>query len=124
MSIREQLSSKEDAYLGTGVDEQRIHDAELELGLTFAEDYREYLATVGLAMCDGHEFTGIGNAERTNVVTVTKQMKARRSDIPSDWYVVENENMDGAVMWQNERGQIFFNKKYQYGSLREFFEDL
>ena len=124
MSIRDLIESKENAILGNGIDEQLIHEAETELELLFAEDYREYLSTVGLAMFDGHEFTGIGKYERTNVVAVTKQMKKLWPDIPSDRYVIENENMDGAAIWQNSKGQIFFNSKPEYGSLTDFLSDI
>ncbi|MGI6173084.1 MAG: SMI1/KNR4 family protein [Christensenellales bacterium] len=124
MSIRDLLSSKEDAYLGNGVDEHLIHEAETELGLVFANDYFEYLSTVGLAMCDGHELTGIGNADRTNVVSVTKQLKAFKEGIPADWYVIENGNMDGAVIWQDAKGHVFFNKRKEYDTLADFFADL
>lgn len=114
---------KEDAFLGKGVDEEYIRAAEKELNLTFADDYREYLSTVGLVMFDGHELTGIGKAERTNVVFVTKQMKMLKEGIPADWYVLENENMDGAVIWQNSAGEVFFNKKKEYRSLKDFIID-
>ena len=124
MSIRELIASKEDAYFGNGVPEEQIRAAEEKLSLSFAADYREYLSTVGLAMFDGHELTGIGKAERTDVVSVTMQMKALQDDIPADWYVVENENMDGAAIWQDSKGRIFFNKKLEFCSLSEFIADL
>ena len=124
MSIIDAFAGKEDAILGRGVFESEITAAENALNLAFADDYKEYLLNVGLAMCDGHEFTGLGNEERTNVVMVTKQMKALHNDIPDDWYVIENENMDGAVIWQDSRGNVYFNKKKQYSSLIEFIVDL
>ncbi len=123
MSIREILATREDVFLGNGVSEKQIIEAESELKLKFAEDYVEYLSTVGLAMFDGHELTGIGKAERTNVVSVTKQIKATKDGIPADWYVIENENMDGAVIWQDSKGQVFFNTQKEYGSLAAFIED-
>ena len=124
MKMKELLASKEGAILGFGATEQQIREAEASLGLHFAEDYREYLSTVGLAMCDGHEFTGICKAERTNVVAVTEQMRALQGDIPADRYVIENENMDGAAIWQDAEGNVYFNRKRVYGSLREFLSDL
>ena len=124
MSIRELIATKEDACFGNGVSEKQIKAAEESLLLSFAADYREYLSTVGLAMFDGHELTGIGKAEHTDVVSVTKQMKALKEDIPADWYVIENENMDGAAIWQDSKGRIFFNKKQEYSSLSEFIADL
>ena len=124
MSIRELIAAKEDACFGNGVSEEQIRAAEESLSLSFATDYREYLATVGLAMFDGHELTGIGKAERTNVVSVTEQMKSLKEDVPADWYVIENENMDGAAIWQDSKGCIYFNRKQEYSSLSEFIADL
>lgn len=124
MGIRDILNEKEDAIMGKGVSDEKIRDAELELGLTFDKEYAEYLKTVGLAMCNGHELTGIGKEERTNVVSVTRQMKQFKGDIPDDWYVIENENMDGACLWQNSEGEIFFNRRKEYDSLLEFLKDL
>ena len=124
MSIRELLSTKNDAILGTGVSKEKIIVAESELGHKFSDEYVEYLSTVGLAMCDGHEFTGIGKSERTDVVVVTKQMRLLKTNIPLDWYVIEEMNIDGAVIWQNSEGHIFFNKKLEYNSLSEFLVDL
>ena len=124
MNIKEQLAAGEDTFLGNGVSEEQIIEAETELNLKFAKDYVEYLSTVGLAMIDGHELTGIGKAERTNVVSVTKQIKSIKQDVPADWYVIENENMDGAVIWQNAKGEVFFNNRKEYDSLAAFIEDI
>lgn len=79
---------------------------------------------IGLLMCNGHELTGIGKADRTNVVKVTSQMKAITPDIPEDWYVIENENMDGAAMWQDSKGNVYFNKKKEYSSFIEFLDNM
>lgn len=124
MSILNILENKDDVIKGKGVSDKLIKEAEKELDLTFSDDYKEYLSTVGLLMCNGHELTGIGKADRTNVVKVTLQMKALVPDIPKDWYVVENENMDGAAMWQDSKGYIFFNKKKEYSSFSEYLEDM
>lgn len=124
MTIREAFESREESFLGDGVSIEEIKVAEEALGLRFATDYVEYLSTVGLAMSDGHEFTGLGNNDRTNVVYVTKHMKELRGDIPADWYVIENENMDGAAMWQDSRGNVYFNTKKEYSSFVEYICDL
>ena len=124
MTILNLFKSKNEAFLGKGVSEKEIKEAEKELELSFSDDYREYLLCVGLAMCDGHELTGIGNASRNNVVDVTKQMKSFHEGIPDDWYVLENENIDYSVVWQDSKGNIYFNKKKKYSSLREFISDI
>lgn len=124
MKIRDLVEAKEDAIMGSGVSEEEIEAAEKALNLTFAPDYKEYLSTIGLLMCDGHEFTGLGNSTRTNVVAVTQQLKDLRGDIPDDWYVIENENMDGAAMWQDSAGIVYFNKRKEYESFTGYLQDL
>ena len=120
MTIREILNEKEDAIMGNGSTQELIERAEKKLGLSFAEDYKEYLLTVGMVMCNGHELTGLGKASRTNVVDVTKEMKIIHDNIPDDWYVIENVGMDGAVMWQDSKGAVYFNDKKECNSFSEF----
>lgn len=120
MGIAKILEEKEDLIAGKGVTVEKIKEAEKELNILFAEEYKEYLLTYGLVMCEGHELTGLGKTDRTNVVYVTKQMKEIKEGIPDDWYVIENENMDGAIIWQDPEGNIYFNNKKIYSSLSEF----
>ena len=124
MDVVEAFERKEDVIAGEGVAIKKITAAEKELNLSFADDYREYLQHLGLVMCCGHELTGLGNDERTNVVNVTKQMKQIKSGIPDDWYVLENENMDGAIIWQDTAGNVYFNKKKIHASLNDFILNL
>lgn len=124
MKLLDVLADKDDVIKGNGVSEEEVRKAEEELKVTFAPDYREYLLSAGLLMCNGHELTGIGNSERTNVVAVTKQMQALWEGIPENWYVIENENMDGAAMWQDPQGNVYFNKKKEFSSFTEFLSSL
>ena len=91
----------------TGVSSEQIADAERALALCFADDYREYLLTFGIASSDGHELTGICNSKRLNVVDVTLSEKSFTPGIPQDWYVLEEANIDGIVIWQNSIGEVF-----------------
>ena len=91
----------------TGVHAEQIDNAENALGLHFADDYREYLLAFAIASSDGHEFTGICNSKRLNVIDVTIAAKNSNPSIPRDWYVLEDANMDGIIIWQNKTGSIF-----------------
>lgn len=91
----------------TGVSEEQIASAEIALARRFADDYREYLAHMGIATANGHEFTGICNSKRLNVVDVTLSERSIHPDIPQDWYVLEEANIDGIVIWQSSTGEIF-----------------
>jgi len=91
----------------TGVSMEQISDAENALELRFADDYREYLIAFGIASSDGHEFTGICNSKRMNVVDVTLAEKSITPGIPNDWYVLEEAVFDGIIIWQNSIGEVF-----------------
>ena len=86
---------------------EQIANAEKSLGLSFAKEYKEYLAELGCASIYGHEFTGICKAARLDVVSVTTEQKNCIDGIPDDWYVIEETNIDGVVIWQNSCGKIY-----------------
>jgi hypothetical protein len=85
----------------------RIESAETELGLTFSAEYKEYLSEFGYAATDDNEFTGICPAKRLGVVFITQSERESNPGIPPDWYVVEQLNIDGIVIWQNALGEVF-----------------
>lgn len=91
----------------SGVSEEQITCAEDILALRFADDYREYLRAFGVASGNGHEFTGICNSKRLNVVDVTLAERDNAVDIPQDWYVLEEADIDGIIIWQCSTGEVF-----------------
>lgn len=106
-------------------EEEEIEKAEYELGLTFAEEYKDYVRTGGAICGGGIELTGITNFERLNVVAVTKKERALNPFIPNNMYVVEVVGIDRMVVLQDEAGVIytaqpelspkkFFNSLYEY----------
>lgn len=100
----------------TPATKEQIKRAEYELGLTFTKEYFEYLSEFGCASFYGHEFTGISNSVRLNVVQVTNKLKSLNKNIPCDWYVIEEINVDGIAVWQNSKGTIYStspNRLYQ-----------
>jgi hypothetical protein len=103
------LSSFPDFHALKGADEKRIQAAERELGVVFSQDYREYLSEFGLMDVNGHEFTGICDSPRLNVVEVTKSDRQYISGIPSNWYVLEEAYIDGIIIWQDENGSVYFS---------------
>lgn len=84
-----------------------ITRCEKELGLKFASDYREYLRRYGEVIYYGHELTGIIPSKRLNVVYVTQEMWEFNPKVPRNYYVIEETNIDGIVIWQNETGKVF-----------------
>lgn len=84
-----------------------VSQAEQALHLAFSPEYREYLSAYGVASADGHEFTGICASPRLNVVNVTREERETNPGVPDDWYVVEQAHIDGIVIWQSEKGEVY-----------------
>lgn len=87
--------------------QSQIRDAELQLKITFAHEYKEYLASFGAIMADGIELSGIANAEHRNVIHLTQTEWLLNPQIPHTMYVVENTCVDGIIIWQDAKGYIY-----------------
>ena len=85
----------------------QIADAELQLRVSFASEYKEYLATYGAIMAEGIELSGIAKSEHRNVVSLTKKEWELNPKIPHSMYVVENTGVDGIIIWQDSKGAIY-----------------
>lgn len=86
---------------------QEVTQAEQSLGVTFAADYRDYVAALGVASYEGHELTGVCPFPRLSVVSVTQQERTANPAIPSAWYVLEQTNIDDLVIWQGASGAVY-----------------
>ncbi len=115
--------------LATGAaDSISIDDAEKELELKFAAEYKEYLAEFGSVLADDVEITGIAKSKNRNVVVVTKREWELNPQVEHNLYVVENLAVDGIIIWQDESGKVYEsspNKKTQKvaDSLAEYLTD-
>ena len=87
--------------------EVQITDAELQLRVRFADEYKEYLAAFGAIMADGIELTGIAKSEHRNVVSLTKNERELNPKIPNTMYVIENTCVDGIMIWQDTEGVVY-----------------
>ena len=96
-----------DFISGKGASEESVQQAETEIGAIFAPDFRSCLLAFGTFAYDGHEFTGISSSPRLSVVEVTKKQRALNSNIPNGWYVIEEANIDGIVIWQTTDNSIY-----------------
>ena len=105
--IIEAIDSIEDVIHGKIVSESDVTKAELKLRLKFSKDYRCYVKTFGCMLIDGREFTGISKSKNYDVVSITKHHRKFNPDIPLDWYVIEQLNIDGIVIWQATSGEIY-----------------
>lgn len=108
-TIIDVLKSKNNFLAGEGVSESLITNAEKALNLSFSKEYKDYLKTYGIAAYDGHEITGITKSPRVNVVDVTNAERKRNPEIPSDFYVIEETDVEEIVIWQSGDGKIFYS---------------
>lgn len=89
-----------------GASEEEIKMAEQALNLRFATDYRTYIDAFGVASFAGHELTGVCKSKRLSVVDVTLEER-NNNTVPDDWYVLEQANIDGIVIWQDSNGTVY-----------------
>ncbi len=101
------LSTLPDFYGLDGASQEAVANAESKLGLSFAQDYRDYVATYGIASANGHELTGITKADRLDVVKVTLGERKISEAVDASWYVIERIGIDGATAWQDQDGRVF-----------------
>lgn len=107
MDIIETINSLSDLLSLKSATVQQITDAELQLKLIFADEYKKYLGTFGSIMADGIELSGIAKAEYRNVISLTKKAWELNPKVPHSMYVVENTGVDGIIIWQDKNGKIF-----------------
>ena len=88
----------------------QITDAELQLRVSFAEEYRAYLKEFGAIMDDGIELTGIAKSKHRDVVSLTEQERALNPNVPHTMYVIEYTCVNGIIIWQDTKGKIYQTK--------------
>ncbi len=107
MKLIKYLKSKEDLIIYTPASEFIIEKAQRELNLCFAEEYKKYISKFGFAIFEDHELSGICDGKRLDVTRLTQGEKKINTFVPDDWYVLETLDIDGIVIWQNQKGEIF-----------------
>ncbi len=116
------ISKNMKVYHSTGVDETEIINAEIDLGVTFSDEYKEYLREYGAISFGSHEFTGLNVDNYTNVVNITKQEREMADKFPENCIVIENLGIEGILILQDNKGYI-----YQYSKaigLSKIFDSL
>ena len=85
----------------------QIKDAEIQLRVSFADEYKKYLSEFGAIIADGIELSGISKSEYRNVVYITKKERELNPKVPNTMYVVEDTHIDGIIIWQDTNGLIY-----------------
>ena len=101
------LQKKKNVFHNNGTDEKSVLSAEAALGLKFSDDYREYLLNFGILSYEGHEYTGICNSTRLNVVDATKREKEENNNLTDDTYLLEWVGVENMTIWQRSDGEVF-----------------
>ena len=83
-----------------------IANAENELGISIAPEYKEVLKYFGSLCVKGEEFLGI-DCDNYDVVKATNEARKNDKNFPLDMYVIENTSIDGILIIQNSAGELF-----------------
>jgi hypothetical protein len=105
--IIEIIEKLQDLIKLNAASDDQINAAEKALNLKFAKEYREYLMVCGAIIAEGVELTGIAKSKARDVVAVTLEERRINKEVPDDFYVIENLGIEGIIVWQNEKGEIY-----------------
>jgi hypothetical protein len=96
---------------GCTVDE--IKTAEDRLGISFPDQYKEYLSNYGAISFQGTEWTGLNVDNYIDVVSITERERINNAFFPHNCVVLENAGDDGLLILINTDGLVFnwYNNK-------------
>lgn len=109
-------------FIGS-VQEAKIQDAEKELGVIFADDFVEYTKHYGAVSSEGMEWLGVINSKRLSVVDRTNSYRNLYPSFPKNMYIVEELGIDGAVVLQDSKANLYYYSPY-CNDLIYVFDDL
>lgn len=107
MNILEIVKNLKDLRSLGGANETQILEAESLVGIKFANEFKEYAKEYGAISAYGLELCGVCNSKRLDAARVTLEERELNKNLPNDMYVVENLGIDGILILQNERGEVF-----------------
>ena len=121
------IEQKEGFESATPATEENIAEAEKKLGLSFSQEYKDYLLKYGAISYHGHIFTGISPFPGVDVVAVTLEARQNNPQVPMAYYVIEEAHIDGLIIWQNDSGAVYrtvpgYAPSKMCGSLAEYIE--
>lgn len=87
--------------------EAQILQAENLIGIKFADEFKEYAKEYGAISAYGLELCGVCNSKRLDAASFTLEERELNKNFPNDMYVIENLGIDGILILQNERGEVF-----------------
>lgn len=119
--IIEKINKIEKLYHTEGCSFKQIKEAQLELGITFPDEYIDIIKKYGAISFYGTEWTGLNVGGYLNVVSATKQEREINSAFPLDCFVLENQGIDGLIVICNEKGEVF---SIQYSKIEKIYSSI
>lgn len=105
--IIEGIEKLENLRYVKGASNNDIIAAEKQLGISFANDYKDYLKKYGTIIAKNVELTGLNVSLRINVVNVTLKERELNDDFPEGMYVIENISINGILILQSESSEVY-----------------
>lgn len=90
-----------------GCSQEDIQVAEQKLGLSFPEEYKNYLLKYGSVRFNGVELCGLNATGYLNVVEATEQEKSVNTSFPDKMFVIEDLGVDAKLIIGDEKGNIY-----------------
>lgn len=119
--IIEKINKIEKLYHTEGCSFKQIKEAQLELGITFPDEYIDIIKKYDAISFYGTEWTGLNVGGYLNVVSATKQEREMNSAFPLDCFVLENQGIDGLIVICNEKGEVF---SIQYSKIEKIYSSI
>lgn len=107
MSIVDEIKKIPNLYHAKGCTTSQIKDAQKALGITFPDEFIDYVKEYGAISFYGTEWMGLNVDGYINVVDATKQERDINDDFPSDCFVLENQGIDGIITAADEKGNVY-----------------
>lgn len=107
MSIVDEIKKIPKLYHVKGCTTSQIKEAQKVLGITFPDEYIDYVKEFGAISFYGTEWMGLNVDGYINVVDATKQEREINDDFPSDCFVLENQGIDGIITVADEKGNVY-----------------
>ena len=107
MNIVDEIKKVPKLYKAKGCTTSQIKEAQKALGLSFPEEYIDYVKEFGAISFYGTEWMGLNVDGYINVVTATKSEREMNDSFPLDCFVIENQGIDGIITVSDEKGCIY-----------------
>lgn len=104
-----------------GCTQEQINEAQKELGITFPQEYVDYVRQFGCIDFGATEWTGLNIEGRLNTVYATKQEMSVNPNFPKGFFVLENLGIDAKRIVVDADGKVYI---LQYDKLEQICDSI